>query len=398
MAVHHERATSARWSRWAGALASVSIALTVASCGGTDLAGVGSGGTGISVASVSYGSISGFGSVIVNGVHFDERAAAVSNDDGTPPAPLGLGMVIEVRGDIDSTGLAGTADTIKVFSEARGTVAGLSTSGFTLLGLPVRTTVNTVYEEAAAVADGDYVEVYGLYDRSTGTLTATRIERKAPGADYKVRGTIAALDAAAKRFQLGTLTVDYSAASPAPTGLANGVQVRVRASSEPVSGVLAATRVDVVATPDLGDVSKVEIEGVVDRFASLADFSVDGVRVDASKATLEGGTLADLTVGRRVEVEGPVQAGVVAASKVEFEDDDATSEFELKGLISGFVDVGHFIVRATPVDASGSVTYEGGSALNLRDGACVEVKGTLQSTPTGSKVLASKIQFESSCN
>ena len=162
--------------------------------------------------------------------------------------------------------------------------------------------------------------------------------------------------------------------------------------------MLAATRVDVVATPDLGDVSKVEIEGVVDRFASLADFSVDGVRVDASKATLEGGTLADLTVGRRVEVEGPVQAGVVAASKVEFEDDDATSEFELKGLISGFVDVGNFIVRATPVDASGSVTYEGGSALNLRDGACVEVKGTLQSTPTGSKVLASKIQFESSCN
>ena len=55
-------------------------------------------------------------------------------------------------------------------------------------------------------------------------------------------------------------------------------------------------------------------------------------------------------------------------------------------------------MRATPVDASGSVTYEGGSALNLRDGACVEVKGTLQSTSAGSTVLASKIQFESSCN
>jgi hypothetical protein len=55
-------------------------------------------------------------------------------------------------------------------------------------------------------------------------------------------------------------------------------------------------------------------------------------------------------------------------------------------------------VRATAVDASGSVTYEGGSALNLRDGACVEVKGTLQSTSAGSKVLASRIQFESSCS
>lgn len=397
MGEHHERATSLRWSRWAGALASVSIALTVASCGGTDLAGVGSGGTGIRMASVSYGSIAGFGSVIVNGVHFDERAATVSNDDGTPPAPLGLGMMIELRGDIDSTGLAGTADTIRVFSEARGTVSGVSANGFELLGLTVRTTVNTVYEEAAAIADGDYVEVYGIYDRSTGTLTATRVEHKAPTAGYKVRGTIGALDATTKRFQLGTLIVDYSAASPAPAGLANGVQVRVRASSEPVAGALAAARVDVVATPDLGDVAKVEIEGVIDRFGSLADFSVDGLRVDASKATLEGGTLADLVVGRRVEVEGPVQAGVVAASKLEFEHDDA-SEFELKGLISGFVDVGHFVVRATPVDASGTVAYEGGNATNLRNGACVEVKGTLQATPTGSKVLATRIQFESSCS
>lgn len=396
MGVEHGRAQVTRWLRWAGALANVSIALTIASCGGTDLAGVGSGGTGIRLASVSYGSISGFGSVIVNGVHFDETAATLSNDDGTPPAPLGLGMVIEVRGDIDATGLAGNADSIKVFSEARGTVSNLSASGFSLLGLPVRTTVSTVYEASAMVADGDYVEVYGIYDRSSGTLTATRIERKAPAPSFKVRGSVSALDAAAKRFMLGTLIVDYSAVSPAPAGLANGTQVRVRAAAQPAGGVLAATRIDLVAAPDLGDASKAEIAGIVDRFASVADFSVDGVPVDASHATLDGGVLADLVVGRRVEVEGAVRAGVVVASKIEFEHDEA-SEFELKGLVSSFVDLGNFVVRGTPVDASGSVAYEGGTASDLRSGACVEVKGTLQATPTGSKILASRIQFESSC-
>ncbi|MFO1298956.1 MAG: DUF5666 domain-containing protein [Burkholderiaceae bacterium] len=171
----------------------------------------------------------------------------------------------------------------------------------------------------------------------------------------------------------------------------------MRASSEPVAGVLAATRVDVVATPDLGDVSKVEI--VASSIASVR-WPTSASTACASTPARQGSKAARW---RTWPSEGEWrsrawQAGVVVASKVEFENDDATSEFELKGLISGFVDVGHFIVRATPVDASGSVTYEGGSALNLRDGACVEVKGTLQSTSAGSKVLASRVQFESSCN
>ncbi|RPH67003.1 MAG: hypothetical protein EHM83_02620, partial [Burkholderiales bacterium] len=99
----HDRGV--RLARWAGGLVVASVALMAASCGGGDLAGVGSGGTGNRLASVSYGSIAGFGSIIVNGVRYDDRAATVSSDDGTTRGALGLGMVVEVRGDIESTGL-----------------------------------------------------------------------------------------------------------------------------------------------------------------------------------------------------------------------------------------------------------------------------------------------------
>ena len=394
MVVYQGRRRAAGWVRFT---AGVSVALALASCGGTDVAGVGSGGTGIRLASVSYGSISGFGSVIVNGVRYDDTGATLSKDDGTAPGPLGLGMVVEVRGDIDSTGLAGKADSIGVVSEARGTVADRSSNGFSLLGLPVRAGANTVYDDSASVSDGDYVEVYGIYDRSSGTLTATRIERKTPGGGFKVRGTVGAVDAARKRFHLGAITVDYSATPLASAALATGTAVRVHAADGPAAGMLAATRIDVVTPPALGNVSKVEIEGVIDRFVSLADFSVDGVRVDAVAATFEGGAASGLGIGIRVEVEGRAEAGTVKASRVEFEDEE-DGEFELKGLVTDFVDAASFTVRGTRIAASGSVRYEGGGAANLRNGACVQVKGTLQATPAGSAVLATDIHFESSCS
>ena len=55
----------------------LAAALSLFACGGSG--GVDSGGTG----SFASGPISGFGSVIVNGVHFDDAGATVSDDDGT---------------------------------------------------------------------------------------------------------------------------------------------------------------------------------------------------------------------------------------------------------------------------------------------------------------------------
>ena len=80
------------------------------SCGNENqsTAGGGVGGTGISV-----GTITGFGSVFVNGVEFDTSGASITVD-GTPASEsdLGIGMVVAVEGAFNENGLTGKADRI----------------------------------------------------------------------------------------------------------------------------------------------------------------------------------------------------------------------------------------------------------------------------------------------
>ena len=78
-----------------GALVSaVLCALLVGSIGRYG-GGVGSEGTGSFSSSFGIGPITGFGSIVVNGVHYDERSATVLDDDGNAAAhsALALGMV-----------------------------------------------------------------------------------------------------------------------------------------------------------------------------------------------------------------------------------------------------------------------------------------------------------------
>ena len=80
----------------------------VASCGGgTQLAGGGIGGTGI-----SQGAITGFGSIFVNGVEFNTSGATIIKDGNTVTQnDLKIGMVVTVDGSID-TSTSGSATTV----------------------------------------------------------------------------------------------------------------------------------------------------------------------------------------------------------------------------------------------------------------------------------------------
>src|SRR5690606_42030707 len=72
----------------------------LAACGGGG-DGIDSGGTGGAPPQQSFttGSISGFGSIIVNGVRFDDTQAAIVDDEGRPRArsELALGMVVDIE-------------------------------------------------------------------------------------------------------------------------------------------------------------------------------------------------------------------------------------------------------------------------------------------------------------
>lgn len=388
------------------------VGMSACGGGGGDLAGlgggVGSGGTGSSVQTVSVGPISGFGSIIVNGVKYDDSTASLSGDDASAiaRADLRLGMMVEVRGSTDAGMLTGVASTVNVFSELKGIVSGATTSGFTLSGVSVKTTSATVYDGASVIANGDYVEVYGVFDPVTGGISATRIEKKSLGS-YKLRGTVTALDTTNRRFTMAGQLTDYSGLSGSlPSGFGNGASVRAISSVQPGgTGAWPISGLTLVEAVSLDSTDRAEIKGYVTRFASIADFDLEGLHVDGSNATFDGGTASLVAVGARLEIKGSVSNGVIHATKIEIEDSGGSgtsqsggSEFELKGLITSFTSTADFTVRNTRIDATGSVVYEGGGASGLKVGACVEIKGTAESGASGTIVRASKIQYENDCS
>jgi hypothetical protein len=61
----------------------------------------------------SVGTITAFGSVVVNGIRFDDSAATINMDDAlTTRDRLRVGMVVQVRGQINANG-TGVANSIQ---------------------------------------------------------------------------------------------------------------------------------------------------------------------------------------------------------------------------------------------------------------------------------------------
>ncbi len=399
-----EKTLTARGRAWLAALA---VMVNLASCGsGADLlAGVGSGGTGGgSIADAfSLGAIRGFGSVIVNGVRYDDTTAVISNDDGQTLSrdALRLSMVVEVRGAEDSAGTTGVAESIRVVSEIRGPVQSVSpTAGrFVAMGVTVNVTEATVFEGVGSLAGlrvGDAVEVYGFFDRAARALSATRVElRTAAIGRFKSHGLVGAVDPRTRRLQLGDLVVDFGAAALAGIGGSGpepGQEVRLSGASAPGSdGLWRVDRLEAVLPPETGSRGRVRIEGPVNDYRSAAGFVLGGVPTDASGAQFpDGASPATLRDGARVVMEGRLEGGVFKVTRVEYDRSETEApQFEVKGLVDRVTGAGLFVVRNTVVDASAAQVV-GGTLADLRVGRAVEVKGRI----VGGVLRASVLEFD----
>ncbi|HEX7082411.1 MAG TPA: DUF5666 domain-containing protein [Gammaproteobacteria bacterium] len=307
----------------------------LAACGGGgdggEIAGIDAGGAPGAADVVSRGTITGFGSIVVNGVHFEtDRASILVDGVAGTQADLAVGDVVVVEGTLSEDGTTGTASSVVFDDVVEGPIGEIDLAAGTLvvLGRLVRVDADTSFDDRITPASlegletGDIVEVAGfiLADDST---SATRIEPKAPGGELEVTGTVSALDTAALTFRIGDLVVDYGAAMlqdfPAG-GPENGQLVEAKGTALGPDGELLATRVerkDDGLPGDAGD--RVEIEGFITRFVSASDFDVEGVPVTTDAGTrFENGSSADLGLNRKVEVEGELnQEGVVVADEVE---------------------------------------------------------------------------------
>jgi hypothetical protein len=400
---------SAGFTRREGLLAMVGAVAALSGCGGGGsgggLASVGSGGTG----SFSSGAITGFGSIIVNGVRFDDSQARITDDEGNlhSAADLKLGMVVAISASEVVTGVGGSsavASSITFGSELRGPIESISGQTLVVLGQTVRVETNTVFDNGiagglAGLLVGQIIEVHGFVDPATNQILATRIERDADAATLKLQGQVQSLDTAAKTFMLGTLVISYAGiADAALPQLVNGLLVRVVLARSPATGTRVALSLRATAR-QVEDHAQAELEGTVTAFTSIASFSVNGVAVDASKAAFPRGS-AGLALGARVEVKGSTVNGVLVANQVKLEDESEADnrEFEFHGAVSNLdVSAKSFVVRGVRVSFAGPVRFDDGDAARLvaiaGSAATVEVRGTFQAA--SNSVNATRIKFES---
>jgi len=404
------------WRSLAATLIGASLAVGCGGGGGN--LGVDTGGTGAAAPlSFSAGRIAGFGSIIVNGVRFDDSTARVVDDDGIAHGrgELKLGMQTQVQAGPVTTDAAGVATakatTIEFGSQVRGLVQTVDATGATLfvLGQRIKVDAATLFDGFSggigSVAPGNGVEVHAFFDHTTATYTATRIELKTSLVDYKVVGIVSALNTGAKTFLIGSTTVSYAnvpvAALPA---LANGVVVRVHLQKVQQGTTWIARKLASDA-PAVPEGAQTEVEGFITDFAGSGRFKVGGVAVDASApgVVFKSGSAAQLANGVRVEVEGISRAGVLTATLIHVKGNGGggggggrgdDQQFELHGAIESVnLSAQSFVLRGTTVTYDSGTRFDKGTAANLADErATVEVKGVLSTA--GNQLVAARIKFE----
>ncbi|HXF18357.1 MAG TPA: DUF5666 domain-containing protein [Burkholderiales bacterium] len=377
------------------------LLLLLTGCG----SGVDSGGTGAAAASAS-GPITGFGSVIVNGVHFDESHATITDADGTPHHrdDLKLGMTTQIRGSalvVNANETRSIADSIVFSSAILGPIESIDTQArkLTVLGQSVDVSSMTIFDDSltgglTALAVGDVILVYALFDGADSTYSATRIEPKSGVAAYELRGVANNLNTSLREFSIGKLRISYAGIDPkkVPPSLANGRLVRLKLQTAMTTGVVNAMQV-LDGVNQLGEHDEVRIEGLISSSGSNGQFTVEGVPVDAAQAGVSGN--AGLGVGMRVEVEGTVSSGVLVATKVHSKTQKEVEGegFELDGSIAALDPVNRtLVVRGISVDYSGTVEFRDGTIADMAVGKKVEIKGTLSSDRTG--LSAVRIKFK----
>jgi Domain of unknown function (DUF5666) len=391
----------------AGALALACTSLLTA-CGG----GGGGGGT---QSGVSSGVVTGFGSVIVNGVRFDTSSADFSIDD-SPGAQgdLAVGDVVTIVGSVNSDGRNGRASEVRSNDAVEGPVDSIDLVAGTLVvaGQLVITDADTSFDDnipgasLAGLAVGDFVEVAGLFD-ANGDIRATRIERKPAGSAVEVNGVVANLNASVS-FDINDLTINYATAfiDDCPGGaLANGLRVEAKGTTF-AGEALIATKVECKGLDDDDDEADGnyrEIEGLVTRFASITDFDVAGRPVTTTASTVyDRGQASDVQLNAKVEVEGTVnEAGVLVARKVSIR---RASNIRIAAAVdavdaaAGTVTVLGITVRIDALTRVEDKSDEGEndesfSVADINVGDFLEIRGA--ELPAGSgQVLASRLERE----
>ena len=252
----------------------------------------GVGGSGNGPVSI-YGSITGFGSVWVNGFEFETPSSISMNGEDASELDLNIGMVVRLSGSIHDDSVSGTADEISFDSLVHGPIADTPledpdslTKEFTVLGVTVRIEpgVTEFWDDSAtfgyaSVAQGDVVSISGFFDQN-GILRASYVNKTGEYSEgetevpleVRVSGTISSLDSAAFLLRTLAVTFDLSGTETDLSAIAGGTLTD--GMEVVVSGVLgSASSVVATALARLKTSKHIELcwrQNIVDRSIQFA--------------------------------------------------------------------------------------------------------------------------------
>lgn len=346
--------------------------------GGTDsLAGGGIGGSGITVSAVSVGSVSGFGSIIVNDVEFDTSNAEVvvegevrGTGDSAVTSLISRGMMVRVEGRLDGD-RTGTAARVVFNDHVEGPVESIAplddfVTELVVMGQTVRVDDRTVLQNATlgSVGVGNVVEVSGLVDQA-GVIFATYVNKKsdslAPSAPVELKGVVQNLNAITKQFSIHSLTIDYTTATVSGFSGAGPQQGKLAEIKGRLIGPDTLFATSVVFENELGrdDVDTIDIEGLLTQLTSISSFVLGTVGIVTDGATVFNDVTAeDLAIGIRMRIRGSLNNRVVLADGVALAD-----KVKLESDVSS-VD-----------ESAGSLTLSGLSPIGVKTNASTKFTG-----------------------
>lgn len=364
-------------------------ALTAAGCGGSSGGGDSvspppppppppTGGIVRTGVAVSAGPITGFGSIIVNGITYDTSGATFTRDDNpSSQDEFKVGETVIVKGTIDDDNTNAVAESVALDELVKGPVSAIAGNQITAMGQTINAGSGTSIDDSCDASPADLspllgvfaIEVYGSAD-GAGVITATRIECKTAADfvddEFEVNGIVSGHNAAGMTFMINGLEVDYSGALSIdnfPGGqISDGDPVEAEGPPVNFDGsgatpVLAATKVEYKGGALGGNAGDhYEVEGFITDFASATQFNLKvGTLVISVTTTAntvyEGGSAADLGNNLKIEAEGELDGNNnLVATKIEIK---TSTNVRVAGLVDA---VAGDVVTILGISVNTSVT------------------------------------------